>query len=883
MKQLCIIFFLFTPILTMATHNRGGEITYTHLFGTTYEFTITTCTKTSSPADRPELEIQFGDGDLDTVERLSISLIPGYDAQKNIYVITHTYVGSGTFQICVSDPNRNGGIINIGGSLDSDNVAFSIQSQLVISPFLGAPNNSVTFGDCPCPEYACVNFAYCYNPEAIDSDGDSLGYELVVPLDDNCAPLFLGVNYTYPNTLGGGAISLNPATGDFCWNNPGLVGEFNIAIKITEYRNGNAIGYVIRDIQITVISGCDNVPPEITPLPDLCVVAGENISFNVLATDVDAGDNVTIEASGLPLSVSSSPAIFNSVTGPAPQTSIFSWNTNCSHIRFSDYQLFFTAEDNGLPELSSTQTMNISVIPPRITGLSASPLGNTVTLSWDPSDCATVCEGYNIYRSVGGSAIPNDPCCYNLDLSTYNYQLIGAVSGSGTTSFIDNTGLTIGNQYCYVVTSIFENNQLESCPSDSACTSLLQDVPIITHVSVLETDVSSGIDSIRWVNPTELDTLLVPGPYHYKVFHGTGFTGATTLVHTTSSVSSLSLLDTFFVHNSINTVTDANNYRVDLFATINGVPDSLVGGTNFASSVFLSTTPNDNRITLSWVEQVPWINSSFDVFRSETFSGPFVFLGSTTNDFYIDSNLYNGKEYCYYVESTGSYSVPGIVSPLLNLSQKTCDIPVDLTPPCSPTVSITPDCANELSTLVWNNPNNSCADDVTSYTIYYTDTIGGTYTAIGTTTSALDTTFEFSNNGSIAGCYYVTATDSIQYSNESDSGNVVCVDNCPIYFLPNVFTPNSDGQNDFFIPILPYKYIQDIDIQIFNRWGQVVYATTDPMIRWDGTVQESGGPAPDGVYYYVCIVNSIRLAGIVPIELSGVFHLFRTNSTGNGN
>ena len=179
MNKIYLIFFLLMPVLASATHNRGGEITYKHLFGHTYEFTITTCTKSSSPADRPELEIEFGDGTLDTVQRLSVTPIAGYDAQKNVYVINHSYSGDGTYQICVSDPNRNSGVLNVGGAISSDNIAFSIQSQLIISVFLGPPNNSVTFEDCPCPEYACANFAYCYNPEAVDVDGDSIAYTLV--------------------------------------------------------------------------------------------------------------------------------------------------------------------------------------------------------------------------------------------------------------------------------------------------------------------------------------------------------------------------------------------------------------------------------------------------------------------------------------------------------------------------------------------------------------------------------------------------------------------------------------------------------------------------------------------------------------------------------
>ena len=52
----------------------------------------------------------------------------------------------------------------------------------------------------------------------------------------------------------------------------------------------------------------------------------------------------------------------------------------------------------------------------------------------------------------------------------------------------------------------------------------------------------------------------------------------------------------------------------------------------------------------------------------------------------MDTGLVNGEEYCYYVKSTGAYSDPAIVSPLMNWSQEVCGIPVDRTPPCPPTV-----------------------------------------------------------------------------------------------------------------------------------------------------------------------------------------------------
>jgi gliding motility-associated-like protein len=88
------------------------------------------------------------------------------------------------------------------------------------------------------------------------------------------------------------------------------------------------------------------------------------------------------------------------------------------------------------------------------------------------------------------------------------------------------------------------------------------------------------------------------------------------------------------------------------------------------------------------------------------------------------------------------------------------------------------------------------------------------------------------------------------------------VDNCPLYDLPNTFTPNDDGKNDFFTPFPNYRFIAKVDFQLFNRWGNKVFSTTDAAIKWDGK-NESGVDLAEGVYYYVCKVFEKRVEGIV--------------------
>lgn len=874
-----LVFFLI-PLSIFATHNRGGDITYRHISGLTYEFTITTCTDTHSDVDRNQLEIDYGDGNTDTIPRAQHTDIPAYYRRINVYVGTHTYTSPGTYIICMEDPNRNAGIANIypNGPSSSDNVSFSLHTKLVIDPFSGASgaNNSVQFNDCPCPAIGCVNHIYTYNSQAYDPDGDSLSYSLVAPYGAGCTQLVQPTVYVYPNQVGGGTFSIDQVTGTITWDSPGMLGEFNYAVKTTEWRNGVVVGEVVRDIQVTIESNnCNNNPPTVTAPAENCIIAGNTLQFDVTANDPDL-NLIDLEGSGVPLVLANSPAIFPPAQGAGSITQTFTWNTTCDNLQASPYIMLFTGTDHGNPPFLNTASSLIRIIPPKVTGLTATAFGNSINLNWQPASC-TNAEGYRIYRITSPSfTIPD--CCSGTSLSSAGFQLIAEQFGYNNTSYSDH-GLSLGINYCYVVVAFYDYGQLESCPSSSACAQLTKDVPVITNVTVNNTNSSTGIDSIQWSKPSELDTNQYPGPYFYKVYQGTSLSNANTYIGQTSPSTFLYNSDTALTHFNINTESQTNYYRVELFYTNNG-NDSLVGTSNTASSVFLHTTPNDNQIELSWSEQVPWVNTSYVIFRSMNFNGPYVAIDTTVNQYYIDTGLVNGVTYCYYVKSIGYYSDPSILSPIENLSQIVCDNPVDKTPPCPPVVSIEGDCEIGINTIIWNNPNNDCADDVTHYNIYYTPIEGEEMSLIATINSATDTVFTHSNNGSVAGCYVVTALDSIQYNNESDSSNIVCFDNCPDYWLPNVFTPNNDGTNDFFGPLKPYKYVDHIDITIFNRWGQAVFTSQDPEINWDGINQTSGKMVSDGVYYYICTVYTIRLTGIEPVELKGFLHKFG-NSAGN--
>lgn len=71
---------------------------------------------------------------------------------------------------------------------------------------------------------------------------------------------------------------------------------------------------------------------------------------------------------------------------------------------------------------------------------------------------------------------------------------------------------------------------------------------------------------------------------------------------------------------------------------------------------------------------------------------------------------------------------------------------------------------------------------------------------------------------------------------------------CDAFYMPGAFTPNGDGSNDVFRPIHS-PYLTNYLLEIYNRWGQRVYADKDVLKGWDGTA--GGTPLPAGTYVWM--------------------------------
>lgn len=860
---------LLFSVRVFATHNRAGEITYKQISALTFEVTVITYTAITTntcpawTADRPELEIAWGDNTISTLSRSEkIDLPDCY--RRNKYVGQHTYSGPGIFCITVEDPNRNANVANIPNSV---NTLFAISTTMIIDPTLGLNNTPILTQ--PPVDKAAIGQVFVHNPGAYDPDGDSLSYKITPCREENGAPI---PNYSYPPASN--YIRVDAITGDLIWNTPMLAGVYNVAMLIEEWRDGVKIGEIIRDMQIEVFDSGNTIPQiDLTSLDttygshdSICIEAGTRLEFDVEASDVN-NDNITLSAYGAPFVASSdAPAHFEQTVSQAGYAKgHFEWQTTCGVVRKQPYILNIKAQDdNAIVNLVDLKSIYITVVGPAVENLQAYPSVNFITLSWSQSICENV-VGYNIYRKIQPSGFVHDYCQTGVPAST-GYEKVGHVDGRGNSSYVDRD-IAQGHEYCYMVCAVFPDGA-EGYASDEVCASLPKGLPTMTNVSVLSTDRSTGSVYVAWVKPDDAELASSSAPYKYVLFRSRGFLGDNFV-----QVAEIEGLDnTEYTDIDVNTVDYSYTYKIEFYGSDNG-ESVLIGTPSYASSVFIDLTQQENSVKIRLRNNVPWTNYNYEYYRYDSVTDTYNIISSTAEKNIVDNTVENGHEYCYYVKSYGRYSLSGFPEPLENLSQQVCKLSVDTVAPCRPEISVSSVCDSAYNLVRWSVPD-SCNYDVDTYILYYTPVLDGEYQVLSVFSSDV-TEYRHYPVDRMAGCYYISASDP--YGNISESSMVSCVDECSYYNLPNVFTPNGDGVNDYYHPIGEYKFVEKVDMTILNRWGQVMFETNDPDIMWDGRNKMTGSYVAPGVYFYICEVYEQRLTGLEARHLKGFIHVFRAD------
>jgi gliding motility-associated-like protein len=192
------------------------------------------------------------------------------------------------------------------------------------------------------------------------------------------------------------------------------------------------------------------------------------------------------------------------------------------------------------------------------------------------------------------------------------------------------------------------------------------------------------------------------------------------------------------------------------------------------------------------------------------------YMGTTTSQLFV-SGLSQASVYTFYLEMTGACG---------NLLYDTMDLMVNQ----SPIVDLLEDtilCIHDSNTIFADLPNGE--------SFVWNDGTEGQYISP-----------EF------AGMYYVSFEENGTGCLVSDTMFIEmedCIDNC-VLLAPSGFSPNGDGTNDGFRAIHTCDAgLSFFDMKIFNRWGEMVFQTSDPEASWDGIYK--GGKAPLATYGFI--------------------------------
>lgn len=108
------------------------------------------------------------------------------------------------------------------------------------------------------------------------------------------------------------------------------------------------------------------------------------------------------------------------------------------------------------------------------------------------------------------------------------------------------------------------------------------------------------------------------------------------------------------------------------------------------------------------------------------------------------------------------------------------------------------------------------------------------------------------------GTYTVSLLITDQFGCTSTYSQIIKITNIAAevtQLIPNMITPNGDGKNDIWRLDFINVFFPQAEINIYNRWGEILFSSIGYSNAWDGTYKESGNPLPVGAYFYTIKLN----------------------------
>lgn len=471
---------------------------------------------------------------------------------------------------------------------------------------------------------------------------------------------------------------------------------------------------------------------------------------------------------------------------------------------------------------------------PTIDSVSVDANGDAI-IGWQPSAVPDV-AGYVIYQFINGI-----------------WTAVDTLFGVNNTSYTNLISNADQQSELYVIAAF------DSCGNLSAFSPVHHSIFLTAYL-----DICNATNYLTWLNYDNMS----PSTAGYSIYFSENggpltYLGSTGANDTTYAHPGLTQFSTYCYYvqafNAAGTITSTSNEACE-FANVPQQP--------IFQYLRVATVANPNSVRLTaYVDNTADVQG-YQVYRADTIIGPFDLLGvipfnATTTVTYVDNTAETElQSYYYKLVALDSCGDPSLQS---NISRTIF---------CEATAN------NELTnTVIWNDYS-TWLNGVGYYNIYrsidgvFDPTPIATWPYFGTGyNSYVDDVSSYPASTIGLFTYYIEAVESgINPFGFTDSSysNVAEVAQSPLVFVPNAFTPNNNGSNDQFIPSTGFINLEDYEFNIFDRWGENIFTTTDRYQAWDGKIGTE--KCQPGVYVWTL---TFKAATGQYIDMKGTVALIR--------